>query len=124
MAAAIHDIDSALLAKRKVGLLALDVALAFPSIRLHRLCHCIINAGLGAACVLFAERFMTGRTAALRLDNRVRPQYGLPQGLPLSPVLLAIYMGSAPRHEGLFNYVDDFGLLATGCDHAEVKGTL
>jgi len=35
-----------------------------------------------------------------------------------------MYMGSAPRHEGLFSYVDDFSLLATGRDHATVKGTL
>jgi len=86
--------------------------------------HRIIEVGLGAAVALFAERFASGRSAVMRLDGRTRPQAGLPQGSPLSPILLAIYMSTAPQADGMFNYVDDFGIIATGRDHAQAKRSL
>jgi hypothetical protein len=34
------------------------------------------------------------------------------------------YTATAPRAESQFNYVDDFGIIASGRDHATAKGKL
>jgi len=111
----------ATVAQRKAVLLKADVAQAFPSARPRRLAHRLEELGLGAKVALFAERFATGRSATLRVDGRPRPQLGLPQGSPVSPVLLALFYSTAPRANGIYNYVDDFGILGTGRDHAAAK---
>jgi len=79
---------------------------------------------MGASPALFAERFMSGRTASLLLDGKPRPQAGLPQGSPLSPVLLALYLSTAPVGPSTFNYVDDFAVLGIGRSYDAAKAAL
>ena len=124
LAALLHDVDVARVACKKAALLKLDVAQAFPSVRPRRMAHRLLALGLGARPALFAERFMTGRTACLVLDGKPRPQAGLPQGSPLSPVLLALYMATAPAGPGVFNYVDDFAVLGVGRTHETAKAAV
>ena len=86
--------------------------------------HRLLALGLGARPALFAERFITGRTAYLVLDGKPRPQAGLPQGSPLSPVLLALYLATAPTGPGVFNYVDDFAVLGVGRTYETAKAAV
>jgi len=73
LAALLHNVDVSRTAQRKAALLKLDVAQAFPSVRPHRMAHRLLEIGIGASLALFAERFITGRTASLLLDGKLRP---------------------------------------------------
>jgi len=78
LAALFYDVDVARVACKKAAVLKLDVAQAFPLVRPRRLAYRLLALGLGARPALFAERFITGRTASLVLDGKARPQAGLP----------------------------------------------
>lgn len=93
-------------------------------VRLRRLAYRLLELGFGAKLALFAKRFITGRTASLLLDGKRRPQTGLPQGSPLSSILLALYMSTAPTGPEVFNYVDDFAILGIGRTHDAARGAV
>ena len=112
------------MACKKVAILKLNVAQAFLSVRPRRMAYRLLALGLKARPALFAERFITKRTASLVLDGKTRPQARLPQGLPLSPVLLALYLATAPAGPGVFNYVDDFAVLGVSRTHENAKAAV
>jgi len=84
----------------------------------------LLALGLGARLALFAERFITSRTASLVLDGKLRPQTGLLQGSPLSLVLLALYLATVLAGPGVFNYVDNFAVLGVGRTYESVKAAV
>ena len=124
LAALLHDVDVARVACKKAAVLKLNVAQAFPSVRPRRMAHRLLALGLRARPALFAERFIIGRTASLVLDSKVRPQAGLLQGSPLSLILLALYVATAPAGPSTFNYVDDFAVLGIGRTHESAKAAV
>jgi len=73
LAALLHNVNVARVACKKAALLKLDVAQAFPLVRPRRMAHRLLALGLRARPALFAERFITGRTACLVLDGKPRP---------------------------------------------------
>jgi len=72
LAALLYNVNVARVAYTKATLLKLDVTQAFPLVRPRRMAHRLLALGLRARPALFAERFITGRTACLVLDGKPR----------------------------------------------------
>ncbi|GAA6025712.1 hypothetical protein JCM10207_008979 [Rhodosporidiobolus poonsookiae] len=79
--------------------MALDVAQAFPSVRVERLVRNLREKGLPEEVGRFVESFMTDRSCRLRIDGEEGEETawgsGLPQGSPLSPILFLFYNAGA-----------------------------
>ncbi|GAA6026427.1 hypothetical protein JCM10207_004470, partial [Rhodosporidiobolus poonsookiae] len=103
--------------------MALDVAQAFPSVRMERLVRNLKEKGLPGEVGRYVEAFMMGRSCWLRVDGKdgdeVEWGSGPPQGSPLSPFLFLFYnagvveaCASAPSAG--CGWIDDLNLLAWG----------
>ena len=111
--------EGALDSRLVATLVTMDVEGAFDTVLKRRLMLRLREQGWPPNVVLWAESFMSARTAYVRYDGvmtEAEPlQCGLPQGSPASPVLYLLY--TEPIHQlgpGRFGYADDCGLLTIG----------
>ena len=74
----------------------MDVAAAFPSVARGYLLRKIRSAGVDKCLVQWTDSFMRDRRVIMSLDGQDGEEMavttGLPQGPPVSPLLLAIYI--------------------------------
>lgn len=97
----VDQIDRAREQGRKVTILALDIAQAFPSVPTKGLARQLRKQGVEEQLVRWVESFMTERKAKIRFDGeegrwREVPN-GMPQESPVSPVLFNLYISSLLR---------------------------
>ena len=112
--------------KDKVAsLLSLDVAGAFDNVSHRRLIHNLRMKGVPRLIVAWTESFLRERATSITLGRRTSSmeevETGIPQGLPVSPVLFLFF--NSPLIEGCSRlrlqvqtggFVDDIHLLAYG----------
>lgn len=95
VAALIHDIETALSAGKVATVATMDVQGAFDAILRNRLTLRLRQQGWSPPIARWAQSFMTGRSARIRLRETTTPSKplncGLPQGSPASPVLFMLY---------------------------------
>ena len=138
----VNDIEHA----RKRGLVAsiltIDIKGFFDHVNHDRLVRVLWEAGFATPLVMWVKSFLTGRQAAIRVDDHLGPStpisVGIPQGSPVSPCLSVLYSAdvirairddpslSTPLGFPLLtlSYVDDFALLAISDSLADNALTL
>ncbi|GAA6044860.1 hypothetical protein JCM8097_003271 [Rhodosporidiobolus ruineniae] len=101
--------------------LALDVAMAFPSVDADRLEQDLKEKGAPRPARLFLRSWMSNRTVTIHLDgvSRTVSATGLPQGSALSPIVYCLYNSSALESAESektcgFGWIDDLNLFAWG----------
>ena len=113
----IHDIQSAHVAGLKTGMLLFDVKGFFNNINHDRMVAILDNMGFDWCTTHWVGEFLRDRKVHLSFNNitaeeRTQP-VGVPQGLPLSPVLSIIYPSGLLHlmkdwnNSSLGMYVDD-----------------
>jgi hypothetical protein len=107
-----HDVEEAWARGEYCAVIAADVKQFFPLLDHTRLIHLLGLYGYPPQVTSWVSAFLKGRTYAFRIGGIItqrRPFHGLgvPQGLPLSPVLAATYIAAATDIEGCQVYVDD-----------------
>lgn len=87
---------------KKVVIIMMDVAQAFPNVGKERLANRLRAMGMSDNIVEWVRDFMTKRTIKLRLDGEEgewhEVEMGVPQGSPVSPVLFKVYIAPLLRH--------------------------
>ena len=113
------------------GVLLMDIKAAFPSIGRGRLIHTMRGNGMDGHLIRWAASFLTGRMVEMVIEGNVMERHpveaGIPQGSPVSPILIAICTSGLMKWveerfsgaEGLSS-VDDVGWVATANDINEV----
>ena len=107
------------------GAFLMDVAAAFPSVARGCLLRKMRGMGLGGFLVQWTDSFMRDRRVIMSVDGQdgepMDVMMGLPQGSPVCPVLLAIYIAEVDEAiesqvEGCrgISFVDDVTWLAKG----------
>lgn len=120
--ALVSELEDALSQRRTASLLTFDVEGGFDTVLPNRLLHRLVEQGWHSSAVSWTNSFLHGRTAAIRLDGSIGPQFSLqgslPQGSPASPILFMLYMQplfatrsstGSRTHRG---YADDGALVA------------
>ncbi|GAA5838232.1 hypothetical protein JCM11251_003434 [Rhodosporidiobolus azoricus] len=108
--------------------LALDVAKAFPSVRVEKLVEDLQAMGLPAQVCCLVRSFMEERFCRLHFEGTVSDllawESGLPQGSPLSPILFLLYnsalinLAHTPSSRA-FGWIDNVNVIAWGPSVAE-----
>lgn len=122
--------DEAKLKKLVTSTLCMDVKGAFDNVYLKRLLNTLIQKDFPCPAQKWVESFLSKRTARVAFDgemeNMTPVSTGIPQGSPVSPILLLLYI--SPLFEELEkehpsarcpSYIDDVSLLVTGKTEAE-----
>jgi hypothetical protein len=112
-----------------VGVLLMDIKAAFPSVAKGRLVNAMEEKRMDGDFIRWTHNFLSKRTVEIVLEGKAMERQpveaGVPQGSPVSPILLAIYSaeliakGERVGAEGV-SFVDDIGWIATGRDVYEV----
>ncbi|KAF8761872.1 Reverse transcriptase (RNA-dependent DNA polymerase) [Rhizoctonia solani] len=119
-----HDIYAAWSHGKYASLLTLDISGYFNNVNHSRLNYTIRRLGFSDYTCNWLASYFSDRTAQFRINNCITRKFdisnvGIPQGLPLSPVLSSLYsypvLVSIPSSDSLSvrAYVDDFTILAT-----------
>ena len=117
-----HDVERAFATGETASLLTFDVKGAYDAVLPGRLVNRLRQQGWPACAVRWVRSFLTGRTAAVRLDATRAPPASLagslPLGSPASPILFMLFMQPlmggtpAPGASRRAGYADDGRLLA------------
>jgi hypothetical protein len=101
-------------------MITLDVQGAFDATLRKRLMLRMLEQGWPRNLVRFVGSFTEERRARVRLEDTVtevqKIDYGLPQGLPASPILFMLYIADIFLEDKIhrFGYADDISVLRTG----------
>jgi hypothetical protein len=119
-----HDIEVAWSKNWSALLITFDISGFFDRVDHACLCHTLTLMGFAPCVVEWVRLWLSDRQVCFLVDGvRVAPRacdIGVPQGLPLSPILSALYtafvMGSpiGDDHVALNFYVDDSAILTLG----------
>ena len=112
------------------GVLLMDIKAAFPSVARGRLIYAMKAKKIDGDLIRWTESFHSKRTVEMVIEGNVLQSHpveaGVPQGSPVSPILLAIHTAGLKQWveervqaEGL-SFVDDLGWVATGKDVNQV----
>jgi hypothetical protein len=120
-----HDVQAAWKNGLVASALAIDIKGYFDNVHHERLVHMLRLLGFPPEITNWLQSFLEGRHVIVRVDNHKSQPIpiagvGIPQGLPISPILSSIYtsftleaLDSMPNVL-LHAYVDDQLILATG----------
>jgi hypothetical protein len=120
-----HNVQAAWKNGLSASALAIDIKGYFDNVHYEQLVHMLRLLGFAPEITNWLHSFLADRTVIVRVDNHKSQPIpiagvGIPQGLPISPILLSIYMSFAlttldPTPNVLLRaYVDDQLILATG----------
>jgi len=113
------------------GVLLMDIKAAFPGVRRGRLVHTMNGMGIQGGRIRWTASVLSDRNVEMVIEGNVIErrlvEAVMPQGLPVSPILFAIYTCGlitwvevrVSTIEGL-TLVDDIGWMATGSDLSQV----
>jgi hypothetical protein len=118
----VAKVENAWSQKRVALALLLDVKGAFDRVNKQKLIWRMIQVGIAGNVVRWVDSFLSDRQATLVIDGRTGEtrsiQAGLPQGLPISPILFILSVSEMfqwleDRHPRLsaISFVDDVGLV-------------
>lgn len=92
----VDDIQQAFARGHTTSTITFDVQGAFDIVLPHRLLTRLIEQNWPSSLIHWVRSFLTGRSAAVRLDGVTGPKApltgSLPQGSPVSPILFMLYM--------------------------------
>ena len=101
----------------------LDFSKSFDLLSHDAILNNLKNIGLRDKELKWFEEYLTGRQAAVRLDNHLcnlrQWKHGVPQGSKLGPVLYIITTNEIPKHlpeVQIFSYADDIAILVSSSD--------
>ena len=115
--------------------LLMDIEAAFPSVAKRRLVNLMKVRQMDGDLVRWTESFLSQRTVEMIIEGNTMERHpveaGVPQGSPVSPILIAIYTSGlikwveeyVSEDKGL-SFVDDLGWVATGNDLNHVVSIL
>jgi len=119
-----HEVRTLQMAQRKVSTLFLDIKGGFDNVNPSSLCGMLKAKGVNPYLVSWTRSFLSGRTCRLLYQGSPKifapVSVGTPQGSPISPLLLVIYVSSLHSEipMGLtLSYVDDFALTASSTSY-------
>jgi hypothetical protein len=117
-----HNIETAWTRGMTASVLTFNISGFFDRVNHDRLCRVVEKMGFNAGLVTWLRSWLSDRRVQFRLDGRLTPEVdcsvGVPQGSPLSPILLAIYTAwiadalKGQTNASLCFYVDDGALAA------------
>lgn len=118
-------------ADRIVGAIFANIKSAFPSVHHPRLIHTLETQGYPPLLINIIHNFLAHRETFLAFNGFESKAFylghGLPQGLPLSPLLYLLYNNSllaiadTHSHSKSLGFVDDVVLLTAGANHHELR---
>ena len=123
-----HHAEAAIATGHTAALILFDIQGFFNNINVDRLISIMTNLGFPSAIYTWTLSFLTDRRVRLTFNGFTSEaatiSHGTPQGLPLSPILSAIYTSPLLKlvnrtwvHRGLQTYVDDRAIIATHITH-------
>lgn len=131
----VHTVQENWSKKKLAGALFMDVKEVFDHVSRSQLLTRMIDLGIDSDLVASTKSFLTDRKVQLVIDghdNKERDtETGIPQGLPVSPILFLIYISGVfdavtennPTVTSL-SFVDDLGFIASGSSVQEISKTL
>jgi ribonuclease HI len=108
-----HDVEAALVAKKHITMVTLDVQGAFDALLPGRLLERMRRMGFHTELLRLIKSFLTGRRVRVRLEGFTTDysdvKCGTPQGSPLSPILYILYLADLLNQDRTlrFGYADD-----------------
>ena len=101
-----------------------DVEKAFDQVWHKGLLTKLYELGLDINLIKWIKSFLQNRGLTIRMNNTfselLRPIHGVPQGIPLSPILFILYVSDIPQpnHKFMFlsQFADDTAIWAVGKD--------
>ena len=117
------------------GALFMDVKGAFDHVSRAQLAQKMYDLDIDDDLIGWTQSFLTDRWVELVIDGYINPsckvETGIPQGLPVSPILFLIYisgvfleMESRLPQVTCLSFMDDLGFLAAGNSAIDIKKTL
>jgi len=126
----VHTVQTCVKSGRVAALLLFDIQGFFDNLHVNRLVHVFRLLGFAPSLCDWVHSFLTDQQITLSFNGEPLPKvvlnHGTPQGSPLSPILLAIYilpllrLTEAWRFKSLLMYVDDGAIVTTGTMHSSV----
>ena len=119
-----HQVRTLQIARRKVSMLFLDIEGGFDNVNPAALLSMMKAKGVNPYIVSWTKSFLSGSKCRLLYQgspSEFSPVLvGTPQGSPVSPLLLVIYVSRLHceiPHGLMLSYVDDFGLTASSASY-------
>jgi hypothetical protein len=124
----VHQAEGAISAGCCTAVLLFDILGFFDNLNVDHLVHIISSLGFPLSICAWLHSFLTDHTIRLVFNGFTSEastiSHGTPQGLPLSPILSALYMSLLLKLVnytwslcGLNMYIDDRAIIATGATH-------
>ena len=123
-----HQAEAAIGSGYCAALILFDIQGFFDNLNVNRLVSIMTNLGFPTYICTWTRSFLIDRRVRLTFNGFVSGptdiSHGTPQGLPLSPILSAIYTSPLLKlvnctwsYQGLQTYVDDGAIISTGTTH-------